>query len=197
MAAIRCRKLIAQLIWSDHYILPDGAKLRGCERGGREALSELVCYYFRKHQNHVSFWEDFVTKILSNISTQLKQEERTVEKSISNFWQNVTLKESLKWPGIQGLTEHEHFWEGFMLNILFWKEIRMGEQTEVASAGIENRSREGILCISDYCGYLCIIVLCIMYYCVWGLSLWWIASTPHRGPVSDDQIWGNGAVGGF
>ena len=72
-----------------------------------------------------------------------------------------------------------------------------GEQTEVASAGIENRSREGILCISGYCGYLCIIVLCIVYYCVWGLSLWWIASTPHRGPVSDDQIWGNGAVGGF
>ena len=78
----------------------------------------------------------------------------------------------------------------------FERKSELGEQTEVASAGIENRSREGILCISGYCGYLCIIVLCLMYYCVWGLSLWWIASTPHRGPVSDDQIWGNGAVGG-
>ena len=78
----------------------------------------------------------------------------------------------------------------------FERKSELREQTEVASAGIENRSREGILCISGYCGYLCIIVLCIVYYCVWGLSLWWIASTPHRGPVSDDQIWGNGAVGG-
>ena len=92
-------------------------------------------------------------------------------KSICNFWQNVTLKKWLEWPGIRRLTEHEHFWEGFVLNILFWKEIRIGG-TNGSSIRRDWKSKPwgvlvGVVCIVHYILYsCCVFVYHRMVYCV-------------------------------